>query len=439
VPSSNGIVDEIFDVIVVGAGPAGSAAALAALQSRPGARVALVDAAAFPRDKACGDGIAPQALHVLAELGVPDVAAGFAPVGRLRLRSPLGREVIAEPPEPAYCIPRLVFDARLVDAAVAHGAALIQRRIRTLTQVGGLVELGDGLRAPVVVAADGANSTVRRLLGIAPNPPRASAIAMRGYATGTDGEPEQLIEMVAAGWPAYAWSFPIDGPGHEGRANVGFGMLRTSLAAGGEPGRQALAGPLATLLPDQPADPVSLRAHHLPLSTARPRQPDGRILLAGDAASLINPLTGEGIYYAVLSGQLAGRAAVEPGGAGAGAAYRRALRRELGLHLATTSALYRLARSPEFFDAGLALADRDPAAMDVLVEVGLGRGTLPPRLIARLARRALVIGGRRLLHSEASQVARYGRRIEGPLTGPFSYVRHDFFRHFRHGPRRRVQ
>jgi flavin-dependent dehydrogenase len=306
---------------------------------------------------------------------------------------------------------------------------LLQRRIRTLAYVQGLVELGDGLRAPVVIAADGANSTLRRLLGLAPNPPGASAIAMRGYAAGTGREPEQLIEMVAAGWPAYAWSFPIDGPGHEARANVGFGMLRTSLAAGDEPGRKALAGPLSALLPDQPADPASLRAHHLPLSTFRPRQPDGRVLLVGDAASLINPLTGEGIYYAVLSGRLAGRAAVDPGGAAAGAAYRRALRRELGLHLATTSALYRLARSPEFFDAGLALADRDPAAMDVLVEIGLGRGTLPPRLLVRLARRALVISGRRLLRSEASQVARYGRRIRVPLTGPFSYVRHLFHRH----------
>ena len=75
-----------------------------------------------------------------------------------------------------------------------------------------------------------------------------------------------------------------------------------------------------------------------------------------DAASLINPLTGEGIYYAVLSGRLAGTAAIVPGSAAAGAAYRRALRHELGLHLATTSVLSRLSRSPEIFDAGLALA-----------------------------------------------------------------------------------
>ena len=425
-----------YDLIIVGAGPAGSAAALAALQANPQARVALVDAASFPRDKACGDGIAPQALHVLEELGVPDAARDFEPVGRLRLRSPLGREVLAEPREAAYCIPRKVFDARLVEAATVRGAELIQRRIRTLTVSADGVELAPDLRAKVVIAADGANSTIRRLLKLPPNPPDTCAIAMRGYANGASGvagpdrPPEQLIEMVAAGWPAYAWSFPISGPGHRGRANVGFGMLRSSLAErqGSESGRSALEGPLAALLPGQPADPPSLRAHPLPLSTFRPRQPDGRVLLVGDAASLINPLTGEGIYYAVLSGKLAGEAATSPGGAAAGAAYRRSLRRELGLHLATTTVLSRLSRSPEIFDAGLALASRDRAAMDALVEVGLGRGTLPPLLMWRLFRRAVALGVagglHRLLRTAVSQVRPYGGRFAAWKKPRLIHVRH---------------
>ncbi len=430
-PTSQPLGDEApegwFDLIIVGAGPAGSAAALAALQADPDARVALVDASAFPRDKACGDGIAPQALHELAALGVPDAAAGFAPVGQLRLRSPLGREVVAEPREAAYVIPRTVFDARLVEAATQAGAVLLKRRIRTLTVTPDGVELAPDLRAGVVIGADGANSTVRRLLGLPLNPPEHCAVAMRGYASGAPGPPEQLIEMVAEGWPAYAWSFPIDGPGHVGRANVGFGMLRSSLAAREEAGRAALEGPLAQLLPDQPADRASLRAHHLPLSTFRPRQPDGRVLLAGDAASLINPLTGEGIYYAVLSGRLAGRVAVTPGGTAAGAAYRALLRRELGHHLATTTLLSRLSRSPEIFDAGLALARRDRSAMDTLVEVGLGRGTLPPRLLLRLLRRALPMGAalgvRRLGHLAEAKVPLTGGRKLAAEAPRFLYVR----------------
>jgi flavin-dependent dehydrogenase len=206
-------------------------------------------------------------------------------------------------------------------------------------------------------------------------------------------------------------------------------MLRSSLAEREHSGsgRDALVGPLQDLLPEQPADPASLRAHALPLSTFRPRQPDGRVLLAGDAASLINPLTGEGIYYAVLSGRLAGEAAVSPAGAAAGRAYRRALRRELGRHLATTSVLSRLSRSPELFDAGLALASRDPAAMDALVEIGLGRGTLPPALMWRLFRRAVAIyvprGVHRLVRTAVSQVHPLGGRNGGMKKQRLTYVR----------------
>jgi flavin-dependent dehydrogenase len=138
----------------------------------------------------------------------------------------------------------------------------------------------------------------------------------------------------------------------------------------------------------------------MPLSTWRPRQPDGRVLLAGDAASLINPLTGEGIYYAVLSGRLAGQTAMaaEVGPAGSpGAAFRDRLRRELGRHLATTTLLSWLSRQPENFDSAIALAGRDPAALDALVDIGLGRGLLPVplagrlllRLVQRLPRRGL--------------------------------------------------
>jgi menaquinone-9 beta-reductase len=368
---------ERWDVLIVGGGPAGSAAALRALQLRPDAKVGIVDAADFPRDKTCGDGIAPHGLAVLRDLEAKDPTDGYAPVDRMRLRTPGGVELLAELNDPAYVIPRKVFDARLVAAAVDRGAVLLKHRVRNV-QVGRHSVVLDGIHeATVVIGADGANSTVRRALGFGPNPPAALAIAVRGYADALpDGgqRPEQLIDMVDDGWPAYAWSFPIG----DGRANIGYGKLKARLAG---TGKAELHGTLARLLPETPAYDGTLRAHHLPMSTWRPRQPDGRALLVGDAASLINPLTGEGIFYAILSGSLAGEAAfaAEPG-----TAYRAALDRELGRHLRQTTVLATLVKHRPLMDAAMSAANGKPALIDGLIEVGLGRGVVRARSLAKV-------------------------------------------------------
>jgi menaquinone-9 beta-reductase len=129
---------------------------------------------------------------------------------------------------------------------------------------------------------------------------------------------------------------------------------------------------------------TDLKAHRLPLSTGRPRQPDGRVLLAGDAASLINPLTGEGIFYAVLSGALAGTAAVE--GARAGAEYRRALGRRLGRHLVHSSTASRVSRWTRAMDAAVRAAADNQRVFDDVVSLGLADGRLTARTLTAAAR-----------------------------------------------------
>ena len=361
---------ERVDVAVVGAGPAGSAAALAA--RRAGASVLLLDKADFPRDKPCGDGIAADAVDVLTGLGVSGVTDGYPAVERLRLVGPGGAEVARSLPRPAHTVPRRVFDERLVRAAVAQGAELRRHTVRSVRPGPDGVTLDDQIRAGVVIGADGAGSVVRRALGHPVNPDGHLAIAIRGYAPAVGAE--QLIRTTSARWPAYAWSFPIG----DGSANVGYGeTLR------GTPLTKAyLLDRLAQLLPGGPA--TGLRAHHLPLSTHRPPPGRGPVLLAGDALSLINPFTGEGIFYAVLSGALAGAAAAAAGPHRAATRYAAAFSDRLGRHLRHSGFAARLTRRPAVVDAAVRAARRDAAVFHRMVDLGLGDGVFDLRTIGRI-------------------------------------------------------
>lgn len=367
-----------WDLVIVGAGPAGCAAASAALNRNRDARVLLVDRQTFPRDKACGDGIAAEVLDVLASLRFDTgaVLAGYPALDTLRLTAPGGAVAERRMARPVHTIPRRVFDARLIDDVLARGAVFEQRTVRKVESRSDRVVIDGTHSARAVIGADGAESLLRRVTapGVAGRP--SVALAIRGYAPELPAQRgSQWITMSRNRWPAYAWSFPIG----DGTANVGYGEM----LAGDPVTRGVMMQRMAALLPGV-GQPDRLRAHRLPLSPGRPRVLDGRIMLAGDALSLINPLSGEGIFYAVLSGSLAGWAAGY--GAGAGADYRAALRRSLGRHLRSTDLAARLTRAPRFIDAGVRAAARNQPVFDDLVRMSLGDGLLTPRLLAGLVR-----------------------------------------------------
>lgn len=375
----------VWDLAIVGAGPAGAATALGALHARPELTVLLLDRCAFPRDKACGDGVAPHALDVLAGVGVTGLVDDCTPVRWLVLRQ--GDHVVERRmARPAYVVPRTVFDNRLVAAATAAGATLSHHRVTSVRTLRDRVVLDGQICARVVVGADGAHSVVRRAAG----PGRGRrALAIRGYApTPLGGSQRQLIVFGQAVQPSYAWSFDRG----DGLSNVGYGqVLHPHQPA---PARPRLLESLENLVPGSTTDGRQWRGHHLPLSSWRWSGPAGRVLLAGDAAHLINPMTGEGIYYAVATGVLAGRAAAasighsQCGGDDAGERYARTVRSLLGRHLRHTALSSRLIPSSTVLAAGLRAAADDQAVFDDLVEVGLGHGLLTRRAVTAMARHA---------------------------------------------------
>ncbi len=417
----------VWDVAVVGAGPAGAAAALGVLAEDPGASVVLLDRADFPRDKVCGDGVAPHALDVLAAVGAPGLLDDWPEAAVLRLGLPGGPSAQERVDRPGWVVPRAVLDARILAAALDRGAELRRARVCVLAQDSAGVVLDDGTRARVVVGADGAHSAVRRALAPAVPAQRAgtTAIALRAYAPVLPQHADaQVLAFSATGpRPCYAWSFAIG----DGRANVGYGELlpgargsggAAARATGALPTRAHLLARLEELLPGAAVGAVDVAGHPLPLSTGRSGVwAHGRVLLAGDAASLVNPITGEGIYYAAMSGALAGRAAVRSllrdGGAGAGALYQRELRRQLAVHLVSTDVAERLVRSTTLLEAALRACAGDRAVFTEVSDMGLARGRLTGRVVTALGRelgRELARGAGRALHR--------GARGRGPVPAP---------------------
>lgn len=371
--------DSTYDLIVVGAGPAGAGAAIAALRIRPSARVLLLDRAPIGRDKVCGDGIAPHAVAELNRLGVTAVLAEEI-VATVRLSAPGGSSNAAVTESPGYVVPRAIFDERLARAAIDAGAEFVQEKVVAVHQSADEVLVNRRYRAPIAIAADGSNSAVRRAVGQPSNTGAALAVAIRGYTptpAGMDDEIEIRWDSRRSGGLCYAWAFPTA----DGTTNVGYGM--SSAAASG--GRTRLVDRMHALLPEFDFDGVALGGHTLPLTISRPEPAVGRVLLTGDAASLINPFTGEGIYSAIASGAMAGEAAIRDADAAA-SVYRSALARRFARQHRQMRALYPLINSRVVLDTVIRACQRDRRMFDRLLDVGLGDASFSPLDVARFGR-----------------------------------------------------
>ena len=355
---------ETADVVVVGAGPGGSATA--AYLASHGVDVVLLEKAAFPRDKICGDGLTPRAVKELVHLGID--TTGWQRTRGLRIFGgghtlTLDWPTTATFPDYGLVRTRAQLDETLARHAQARGA-----RLHESTSVLAPVHDGGGrvagvtakrldprgrptgetvtYRAPLVVAADGVSSRLATAAGREKRTDRVMGVAVRAYYR--TPRPDDYLESHLELWttddsgqrmlmPGYGWLFPLG----DGRTNVGLGILDTSSAFGKTDYKDGLRRWVDTLGDawslEHDADGGPIRGAALPMGFNRtPLYADG-LLLVGDAAGMVNPFNGEGIDYALEAGRVGAEVIVQAlarDGAAAReralAAYPRIMKDELG-------------------------------------------------------------------------------------------------------------
>ena len=308
-----------FDLAICGAGPAGTACALAA--AKQGLRVVLFERSRFPRHKVCGDCLNPSLWPVLDALGVGGMIGQLdhAPLEQVRFVDSKKRRLEIPLPEGAErAVTRESFDHAMLQAALAAGVELLPEAPLTgVTRQNGVWHLeasGNSLTARALVAADGRNSTTCRLLGLSPavRPGREGRIALQCHIPlHPDYRKTVALELMTHGYCGIA---PVDAT----RMNVCLVSDARHLAEAREDLEKRFQIP-----PGQHWHSIA------PLERAdMPPAPFPGCYLAGDAARVVEPFTGEGIYYALRSGQFAAEAAARhlSGDSSAAAFYKRAHR-----------------------------------------------------------------------------------------------------------------
>jgi len=363
------------DLLVIGGGPAGSAAAIRA--ARAGLRVTVLEKGAHGRDKVCGDGLTPRAVAALDELGI-DVTPAHR-IDGLRMIAGRRTRELAWPssgrfPSHGAVWPRHRFDAHLLDVAARAGAEVrFEHDALPLLEGGAVVGAtarGEAFSAPMTILAAGAQGAAAKLVGAGRDPDEPFGLAIRAYAASPRHAERHLEACLSlrdehgTPVPGYGWMFPAG----DGTVNIGVGALSTMK------GFRKLN--LNTLLDQYAAlvrEPWSLgpyldkpRAWRLPMSCVR-RSGAGWVAI-GDAAGFVNPMNGEGIDYGLESGMLAVDRFVEDPPTAA-AAYDRDVGERFDAFLRTGRRFSFLIGHPLLLRSGLRVAVGTQAAADITLAV----------------------------------------------------------------------
>ena len=350
------MVSDDADVIIVGAGPAGSTAAYYCALA--GLDVLLLEKSSFPRDKVCGDGLTPRATRELVAMGVktrPEDGwirnSGLRVVGgghRLEIPWP----ELSSYPSYGLARKRMSLDQMLADHARSAGATLVERTFvtgpvldeRTARIVGVTARAVDdagrragaerSYRAPVVIAADGVAARLPLALGLARRRDRPMGVAVRAYFT-TPRHADTMMESHLELWdgapqrsnlmPGYGWIFALG----DGTANVGLGSVSSTAAATKVDYKDLFAKWMANAPPEWEFTPENqvgpLRGAALPMGFNRTPLYTRGLMLVGDSGGMVSPFNGEGIAYAMQAGRAAAEAIVQARARSTDAGRERAL------------------------------------------------------------------------------------------------------------------
>ena len=383
----------LYDVLIVGAGPSGSNAAISYKNLNPNLKVGLIDKSIFPRDKSCGDAIGPGVISALKRFNNQHILDNEPQVVSTTLYGPENIGIQNYIPEVknkedsiVYVIPRIDLDNRILNLAkdldvdVFEGYSFVSFEKDSDNKLVVEIKNGDNitkLGAKILVGADGANSRVRKQLNVNTNSDWHKAIAIRAYIDSPNyleifKERTLMFEINVSAEKGYAWAFPSKG----NLLNIGIGVP-LNIFKKEKLDINVLLQDFITQLTNRGVVVENIRdekSYLLPFASSRPKfKNDINVALIGDASSMINPMSGEGIFYGMEAGYLLAKNTYNlidsPDLTKGIADYEKAFSKRFRKHYLSCALARLLLQSPFMTKRLLKVASNDQNTIDFVVEL----------------------------------------------------------------------